>query len=159
MKFFSLLLFFFLCQYSYGQTENERIQADFQKTRELVDSNRFKIVFTIATPMSGVNIRIDSAQIIVDGNRASGYLPYYTAKYGFAMTGNKGVVFDNFVLNRSEKIKGRKVKKSIQYSFDIIGKNDAYRLQMDIQYDRTCYLYVTSNLRSPISYVGTICKL
>lgn len=159
MKFFSLLLFFFLCQYSYGQKESERIQTDFQETRELVDSNRFKIIFTIATPMSGVNIRIDSARIVVDDKRASGYLPYYTAKYGFAMTGNKGIIFDNIILNRSEKIKGRKVKKSIQYSFDIIGKNDVYRLQMDIQYDRTCYLYVTSNLRSPISYIGTIYKL
>lgn len=74
------------------------------------------------------------------------------------MTGNKGILFDNEMLNRTEKIKGRKVKKAIKYSFDIVGKNDIYRLEMDIQYDRTCYLYVTSNRRSPISYIGTIYK-
>lgn len=158
MKLILLLSLFYICQYSYGQTETERIQNDFQKTKEIVDGNHFKIVFSIATPLSGVNVRIDSAWVTVNGEKASGYLPYYTGNYGFSMTGNKGILFDNEMLNRTEKIKGRKVKKAIKYSFDIVGKNDIYRLEMDIQYDRTCYLYVTSNRRSPISYIGTIYK-
>lgn len=111
MKLILLLSLFYICQYSYGQNETERIQNDFQKTKEIVDGNHFKIVFSIATPLSGVNVRIDSAWVAVNGKKASGYLPYYTGNYGFSMTGNKGILFDNEMLNRTEKIKGRKVKK------------------------------------------------
>lgn len=159
MKF--LLLFFFLVPgfAGFAQTEAERIESDFKETQAIVESNRFKVVFTIATPLSGLNVRVDTAWLIIDGPEASGYLPYYTARYGYAMTGNKGIVFDNEMFARTEKVKGRNVRKAIKYTFGIVGKNDIYRMQMDIQYDRTCYLYVTSNQRSPISYVGTVYKL
>lgn len=156
MKFLQLLFLLFAGFSVFAQTEAERIEADFKETQAIVESNRFKVIFTIATPLSGLNVRVDTAWLIVDGPRASGYLPYYTARYGYAMTGHKGIVLDSEMFARTEKIKGRNVRKAIKYSFGIIGKNDAYRMQMDIQYDKTCYLYVTSNRRSPISYVGTI---
>lgn len=159
MRVIVFLVLCFLSEPLWAQSKKEEISQEFQNTLELVESKYFEIKFSIATPLNGTNIVTDSAQIIIKDNTATGYLPYYTAGYAFPMTGKKGIIFDNQMLNVSLKIKGRKYRKSIKFQFDIIGKNDSYKLQMDIQYDKTCYLFVSSIRRSPISYVGTIQKI
>lgn len=144
----------------------------FSQIQAMVDSNRFEIIFTIATthysyylqpttPYSDQNIRIrqDSAFIIVNDSLAAGYLPYFSGGYSFPQTGLKGVLFHNKMLNKMVKTRGKGRNQAIRYEFEVIGKNDNYKLAMDIQYDGTCYLYVNSSRRSPISYMGYIIRI
>lgn len=156
MKTFILLILLGICNVSFAQRHKEQIEKDFNRIWQIVESGHFTIKFSAATPYNGTNILTDSAQIVISDTIAIGYLPYYTRYYSLPMTGAKGIVFDNTILNKSIKIKGKNDKKVIKYQFDVIGKNDAYKLQMDIQYDGTCYLYVVSKQRGPISYIGTI---
>ena len=46
--------------------------------------------------------------------------------------------------------------QSIFYQFSVVGKNDTYKLSIDIRHDGTCYLFINSLKRSPISYTGQI---
>ena len=145
MKLFLLTLSLFIYLIGNSQTDKTRILTEFRHTQEIVESGKFRI-------------DIHSAWIAIDGEKACGYLPYYSSGYSFPKLGAKGINFDNMPFNKSLKIKGRNDKKSLKYSFGIVGKNDIYRIQMDIQYDGRCYIYITSNNHSPISYVGDIIK-
>lgn len=155
-----------------ARAQNSNTPLDFGQIRSMVDSNRFEILFTVATthynyylqpatPYSDENIRIDrdSAFMVVNDTIATGYLPYFSSGYSFPQTGLKGIIFDNKMITPSVKMKGKRNKQAINYQFDVIGKNDAYKIRLDIQYDGTCYLYVTSTRRSPISYIGKISPL
>lgn len=154
MKLFLLTISLCLYLTGNGQTEKNRILTEFRHIQKIVESDKFRIDIHIATPLNGMNIAVDSAWIVIDGEKASGYLPYYSSGYSFPRLGSQGINFDNMPFNKSLKIKGRNYKKSLKYSFGIVGKNDIYRIQLDIQYDGTCYIYITSNNLSPISYVG-----
>ena len=57
-------------------------------------------------------------------------------------------------LTRQTRGKGR--RQSIFYQFSVVGKNDTYKLSIDIRHDGTCYLFINSLKRSPISYTGQI---
>lgn len=141
------------------QAKEERIDDDFQRTKEIVESNRFKIVLSIATPLNGLNVKIDSTAVTVNDSVAKAGLPYYSSNYSYPQTGAKGIVFNNQILNRSVKIKGKKGKRSIAYQFEVVGTLDSYKLKTDIQYDGSCYLYINSTRRSSISYIGRIYPL
>lgn len=159
MKLPFILCFICLSANLFAQKKEENIKTDFKKVLEIVESNHFKINFTIATPLNGTNIQIDSAWVCVNADSASGYLPYYSPNYSFPRTGNKGILFDNQRLKQRFKIKGKRERKAIQYQFSVVGKNDNYTLKMDIQYDGTCYLHVVSILRGPMSYIGSLSAL
>ena len=143
--------------------------TDIQTIRTLVDSNRFEMQYTIATthhtfylqpmtPYTDQNIRIsqDSAFIVIRDNRAAGYLPYYGSGYAMPQTGPKGIVFSNTMTDLNKSIKGKGRHPSISYQFSVAGKNDAYKINIDIRYNGQCYLYINSLRRSPISYIGQI---
>lgn len=156
MKFIWALFLTFVIISTNAQVKECRIEEAFSQTLKRVETNHFRILFSIATPSNGSNIQIDSAWITIKSDSASGYLPYYSPHYSFPRTGNKGILFNNQILNPQMKVKGRKDKKSILYQFAIIGINDNYKFKLDIQYDKTCYLLVISKRRGPISYIGTL---
>lgn len=141
----------------------------FNIIQDLVDSNRFEMEYTIATthhtfylqpttPYSDQNIRIsqDSAFVIIRDSIAAGYLPYFGSGYSIPQTGAKGIVFRNKMLNLTKSTRGKGKRQSISYQFSVIGKNDSYKISIDIRNDGLCYLYVNSLRRSPISYIGQI---
>lgn len=143
--------------------------TDFKTIQALVDSNRFEMQYTIATthhtfylqpttPYSDQNIRIsqDSAFIIIRDSITAGYLPYFGSGYSIPQTGPRGIVFSNQMLNLSKNLKGKGRRQSISYQFSVIGKNDTYKISIDIRNDGQCYLYVNSLRRGPISYIGQI---
>lgn len=151
-----------------AQSEQKPI-TNFKTIQSLVDSNRFEMVYTIATthntfylqpttPYSDQNIRIgrDSAFVIVRDSMAAGYLPYFGTGYSFPQTGAKGIVFSNTMIDQTKATRGKGRRQSISYQFTIIGKNDTYKISIDIRHNGQCYLYVNSLRRSPISYVGQI---
>ena len=137
--------------------------------KEKVDSNRFKMQYTIATthhtfylqpttPYSDQNIRIaqDSAFVIIRDSIAAGYLPYFGSGYSIPQTGNRGIVFSNTMQDLTRQTRGKGRRQSIFYQFSVVGKNDTYKLSIDIRHDGTCYLFINSLKRSPISYTGQI---
>lgn len=153
----------------WATAQTEQPITNFDTIQALVDSNRFEMKYTIATthytfylqpttPYSDQNIRIaqDSAFVIVHDSIAAGYLPYFGSGYSIPQTGAQGIVFSNKMLDLSKAVKGRGKRRSIFYQFSVAGRNDTYKLSLDIRYDGTCYLYVNSLRRSPISYIGQI---
>lgn len=152
-----------------ARAQSEQPITNFKTIQSLVDSNRFEMVYTIATthntfylqpttPYSDQNIRIgrDSAFVIVRDSMAAGYLPYFGTGYSIPQTGAKGIVFSNKMIDQTQSIRGRGRRQSISYQFSVVGKNDTYKISIDIRYNGQCYLYVNSLRRSPISYVGQI---
>ena len=143
--------------------------TNFSQIKSMVDSNRFEMIYTIATthhtfylqpttPYSDQNIRIaqDSAFVIIRDSVAAGYLPYFGSGYSIPQTGAKGIVFSNKMLNLTKSIRGKRKKQAILYQFSIVGTNDTYKISIDIRYNGLCYLFINSLHRSPISYVGQI---
>lgn len=152
-----------------GKAQNIQTISDFQRIKAMVDSNRFETIYTVATthysyflepgtPYSDQNIRItqDSAFVIVRDSLAAGYLPYYGGGYTIPQTGAKGIVFSGKMIQPTSKIKGRGKRQSITYGFSVIGTLDSYKISIIIQNNGTCYLYVNSTKRSPISYIGRV---
>ncbi len=151
----------------YGQSPHP--VTDFSEIRQLIEDNRFEMVYTIATthhtfylqpttPYTDQNIRIarDSAFIIIRDSVAAGYLPYFGNGYSIPQTGAKGIVFSNKMLELTKSRQGRGRRQSISYRFSVVGKNDTYKISIDIRYNGQCYLFVNSLKRSPISYIGQI---
>ncbi|MEG0796273.1 MAG: DUF4251 domain-containing protein [Odoribacter sp.] len=143
--------------------------TQFAVIRQLVDANRFEMSYTIATthytfslqsttPYSDQNIRIaqDSAFIIIQDSVAAGYLPYFGTGYSMPQTGAKGIVFSNKMQDLTKSLKGRGRRQSIAYQFSVVGKNDTYKVSIDIRSNGQCYLFINSLRRSPISYIGQV---
>ncbi len=156
MRLFLIMLFLIGNYYCLAQNKSQQTEKKFEKILKTIENSQFTIAFNIAIPANDINIRIDSAYVYIQGDSACGYLPYYTAAYSFPQTGKKGIVFNNPMIQKTLKIKGKKNKKAIFYAFDIVGENDIYRLQMDIHSNAACYLLVTSRRRGPISYIGRL---
>lgn len=169
MKSYLLIFLLFGILPLQAQSKASRIAAEFEQTQKIVNSNHFKIDFTIATtynsyymtptqPNYNENIRIekDSAYVIINDTIAEGFLPYFGSGYSFPQVGAKGIVFANKMLDKTVRIKGKKGKRTIAYEFMVVGLLDSYRINLDIQYDGTCYLFVNSTKRSPITYQGKL---
>lgn len=165
--FFCGLLFLCITLSSFGQD----IQpiTHFNQIKNKVDSNRFEMQYTIATthhtyylqpttPYSDQNIRIaqDSAFIIIRDSIAAGYLPYFGSGYSIPQTGKRGIIFSNKMLDLVRQYRGKGRRQSIFYQFSVVGKNDTYKLSIDIRHNGICYLFINSLKRSPISYTGQI---
>lgn len=174
MKRYTILILLLVCGtlFAHAQRKSDRIAEEFAETQKIVDNGHFRMDFNIATTYNSYyqtpsqsnyneNIRIgkDSAYVVINDSIAEGYLPYFNSGYSFPKTGVKGIVFVSKMLNKTVKIKGKRGKRSISYEFDVIGLNDTYKLNLEIQYDGTCYLFVNSGKRSPITYQGKLCKV
>ncbi len=146
--------------------------TNFKSIRQSVDSNRFEMIFTIATthhtyylqpttPYSDQNIRIanDSAFIIVHDSIAAGYLPYFGYGYSLPQTGSRGIIFSNPMIDLTKSVRGKGRRQSIFYQFSVVGKNDTYKISLDIRHNGQCYLFINSLHRSPISYIGQIVEI
>lgn len=151
------------------QGQSPQPVTKFSVIQQLVDSNRFEMIYTIATthhtfylqpttPYSDQNIRIarDSAFVIIHDSLAAGYLPYFGTGYSSPQTGSRGIVFSNKMQNLTKSVKGKGRRRSISYQFIVEGKNDTYKISIDIRHNGQCYLFVNSLRRSPISYTGQI---
>lgn len=163
-------LILFSVNTSWSQNRIVKIEKEFTQIDSLVKSGSFKITFTLATPHqsffqrpdapygeNNIAIATDSAWIIVKDNLAKGQLPYYSSGLSFLQAKpQKRIQFDNYMIGKSVEIKGKKKKKAINYTFGIIGENNNYKLQLNIQYDGSCNLFIDSDGLPPISYLGTI---
>lgn len=169
MTHYYLFLFIGLLFFNPAKSQQNQAITNFEQIKTLIESNRFETEYTIATthhsyflepgtPYNDQNIRIgkDSAFIIIRDSIAAGYLPYFSYGYSIPQTGKRGVVFSGKMINQSTNMKGRGKRQSITYEFSVFGTNDSYRINMIIQNNGVCYLYINSTKRSPISYIGQV---
>ena len=162
-----IILGIFVCWYS--QLHAQTPITQFKTIQTLVDSNRFQMVFSIATthhtyylqpntPYVDQNIRIDqdSAFVVIQDSIATGYLPYYKSGYQTSQNEKKSIIFFNKMLNLKKQTHGKGRRQAIIYQFDVIGTNDTYKITIDIRYNGQCYMFVNSLKKSPINYTGQI---
>ena len=140
---------------SQAQNKKEtRFEKEFQKTLALVNSDQFTVKFYIATPTvqtlftppgAGANIDINpqNCYLSINDSLVTTQLPY----------------FGRATFSRTVKIYQNGKKKAIAYQITVRSNQDICYLNMDIQYDGTCYLYFSDRKRVPISYVGQITPL
>ena len=164
-----LLWFICLLVVSPAKAQTPVPVTKFSTIQRLVDSNRFEMVYTIATthhsfylqhgtPYSDQNIRItrDSAFVIIQDSIAAGYLPYFGSGYFIPQTGMKGIVFYNKMFDQTKSVLGKGPRQSIAYRFTVTGQEDIYKISIDIRHNGQCYMFVNGLKRAPISYVGQI---
>ena len=156
---------------SQAQNKKEiRFEKEFQKTLALVNSDQFTVKFYIATPTvqtlftppgAGANIDINpqNCYLSINDSLVTTQLPYFGRATWTSNSHLDSVSFNTVLFSRTVKIYQDGKKKAIAYQITVRSNQDICYLNMDIQYDGTCYLYFSDRKRVPISYVGQITPL
>ena len=156
---------------SQAQNKKEiRFEKEFQKTLALVNSDQFTVKFYIATPTvqtlftppgAGANIDINpqNCYLSINDSLVTTQLPYFGRATWTSNPHLDSVSFNTVLFSRTVKIYQDGKKKAIAYQITVHSNQDICYLNMDIQYDGTCYLYFSDRKRTPISYVGQITPL
>ena len=156
---------------SQAQNKKEiRFEKEFQKTLALVNSDQFTVKFYIATPTvqtlftspgAGANIDINpqNCYLSINDSLVTTQLPYFGRATWASNSHLDSVSFNTVLFSRTVKIYQDGKKKAIAYQITVRSNQDICYLNMDIQYDGTCYLYFSDRKRAPISYVGQITPL
>ena len=153
-----------------AQSKKEiRFEKEIQKTLALVNSDKFIVKFYIATPTvetlftppgAGNNIDIEpkNSYLWVKDSLVGVKIPYFGS--GAVKSGSQldSISFQNILFSRTVKVYWEGKKKAIAYQLTVMSGGNVYYLNMHVQYDGTCYLYLSDRRRSPISYVGQIVK-
>lgn len=153
-----------------AQKKEARFEKEFQKTLALVNSDRFMVKFYIATPTvqtlftppgAGVNVDINPKQcyLWIKDSLVGAKLPYFGPTTWSAKSQLDSISVQQILFSRTVKLHEEGKKKSIAYQITVLSENDIYYLNIDIEYDGTCYLYFSDRRRAPISYVGQIIPL
>ena len=165
------ILLYLYPSFSSGQKRSDRFEAEFQKTFQLVNSDRFMIRFFmatptgqtfVATPLEGPNVAIDPEQcyLEIQDSLISGRLPYFgNGSHWVPRPGQDSLRFNYILFSRTVKILPHGNKQSIAYQISILTKDNILFLHLDIRYNGTCYLYYNDQKRYPISYTGNIYPL
>jgi len=157
-----LVLFTFLIigvQTSFGQkkSKKERRMEQFAETQKLVDTKAFTFVPNRAFPQGGrsIDLTTNYGFIKIMNTKTEGDMPFFGRGYNVSYGGDGGIKFKETTIEK-EKIEVNKKKMRILYNFEAKGKNDTYRISMDISYSGNASVNVISNNRSAISYNGEI---
>ena len=170
MKRITFIFLIGILFYTTGQAQNKkeiRFEKEFQKTLALVNRDQFTIKFYIATPTVQTLFTPPGAGANIDINPKNCYLSIndslvttQQSNFGRAIwTSNShldSISFNTVLFSRTVKIYQDGKKKAIAYQITVRSNQDICYLNIDIQYDGTCYLYFSDRKRAPISYVGQI---
>ena len=164
----ALILMPFVLLFSFsaaGQSSKEKKAAqteqEFQKTKALIESNRFLFKLDHVFSQDGHDLTRFSPEgsITVTDSLVKGHLPFFGRAYSLPYGEGGGIEFDGIMKDRKIKIENRKRKKSVIYRFSITGQNDTYQITMDIAPGGNCSVNLNSNNRAPISYSGQVTPL
>jgi len=150
-----------------AQKRAARFEKAFQKTLALVNSDRFTVKFYIATPTAqtlftppgaGANIDINpqACHLSIKDSLVTSKLPYFGRAALTSKSQLDSISINSILFSRTVKIYRDGRKQAIAYRITVRTGEDLYYLNLDIQYDGTCYLYFSDRKRAPISYVGQI---
>lgn len=163
--FLTGILFFATSQ---AQNKKEiRFEKEFQKTLALANSDQFTVKFYIATPTvqtlftppgAGANIDINpkNCYLSINDSLITTQLPYFGRTNWTSNIQLDSILLNTILFSRTVKVYQNGKKKAITYQVTVRSNQNICYLNMDIQYDGTCYLYFSDRKRAPISYVGQI---
>lgn len=136
-------------------------QEEFIKTRQLVESNRFRIDIDRVYPQGGKDVTRFNPRgtVTIDDTLAKGTLPFFGRAYSLPYGEGGGIEFDAPVRDRTIKIERKKKRNIILYQFSVKGKGDTYRISLEINAGGNCSVNLISNNRASISYSGTVSPL
>lgn len=145
---------------SQKKTKKERRAEQFAETQKLVDSKQFIFVPDRAFPQGGrsIDLTTNYGFIKIMGEETEGDMPFFGRGFTVPYGGGGGIKFDKTTIE-NEQVQINEKKLRITYSFEAKGKDDHYRVSMDIGYSGNASVNVTSNNRSPISYNGEISEI
>ena len=142
-------------------SKEERAKKDmqaFNKTKELINGNVFKIEIDRVFPISGVDVSRFNPRgyVHVKDSIAEGKLPFFGRAYNIPYGDGGGIEFNSSIQELEQKVINKRKKKLILYNFTVKGKDDTYQLSIQITGGNNCNISLVSNHRAQISYSGTI---
>ena len=155
MKRITFIFLIGILFFTIGQAQNKkeiRFEKEFQKTLALVNSDQFTVKFYI-------DINPQNCYLSINDSLVTTQLPYFGRATWTSNSHLDSVSFNTVLFSRTVKIYQDGKKKAIAYQITVRSNQDICYLNMDIQYDGTCYLYFSDRKRAPISYVGQITPL
>jgi len=140
------------------KSKKEIRQEKFEQTIEMINKGEFKFEARRAFPQGGRSIDLSTNYgfITFKQDNAEGDLPYFGRAYTATYGGDGGIKFDGEMLSQKSDVNEKKQK--LIYTFEVRDK-DNYKVTMDIGYNGSATVSITSNNRSHISYQGDIIKL
>ncbi|WP_430815959.1 DUF4251 domain-containing protein [Carboxylicivirga sp. RSCT41] len=142
------------------KNKKEKRMEQFTETKKLVDSKQFVFVPDRAFPQGGrsIDLTTNYGFINILSDETEGDMPFFGRGFTVPYGGDGGIKFDKTAI-LNEEIELNEKKMRLSYSFEAKSKNDHYRIRMDIGYNGSTSVSVTSNNRSHINYNGDITKL
>ena len=140
------------------KSKKEIRQEQLAQTIELINKGDFKFEATRAFPQGGrsIDLTTNYGFITFKQANAEGDLPYFGRAYTATYGGDGGIKFNGEMLNKKMEVNEKKQK--ILITFEVRDK-DTYQVTMDIGYNGSSSVSITSNNRSHISYQGDIVKV
>lgn len=137
------------------QLKEEAKQEKQKQTALLVDSKEFVFVAKMVNPQGGRTINLTSNDYTIEfhPDLIKSDLPFFGRAYsGAGYGGDNGMKFEG----KPQAFSIKKTKKSHSIKVEVKGEHDFYSLSLDVYYDGSAYLSISSNNRSSISYNGDI---
>jgi hypothetical protein len=131
-------------------------QEQFEIIQNLVNTGQYKFQARKASPQKGPQIDLATTPnyLVVNKGKASADLPYFGRSFSVGYGGDGGIRFDGAMENIDVKRNDKKQKHTIK--FRVKGTNDTYSCTLVITGLESATLFVQSNNRGPISYLGAI---
>lgn len=134
----------------------EEQKIEIQKQIEaLINAKEFVFVARIANPMGmrSVDLTTNPNYVKFEPELIDSYMPYYGQAFsGVGYGGDTGLKFKN----KPDEFTVVKNKKNYQVDAKVKGETDVFRISLQVFFEGSASLSITSNNRSTISYTGEI---
>jgi len=154
-----ILSFMFASGFSQEKTKKElKEEKKIEKQRQIeamVNDTDFVFVARTALPtgMKSVNLTTNSNYVKFKPGLIDSYMPYFGRAYSSVGYGtDTGLKFSG----KPEELKIAKTKKGFQIDAVVNSTNDRFILSLNVGFEGSTSLTITSNNRSTISYQGEI---
>ncbi len=134
--------------------EEKKIEKQNQ-TEAMVNAREFVFVGRTANSsgMKSISLASNRNYVKFQPDMIESEMPFFGKAYGaVGYGGDSGLKFKG----KPEEFTAKKGKKNYQVDAVVKGTNDNYRLSLNVGFEGSATLTITSNNRSPISYSGQI---
>jgi len=138
------------------EIREEKAAQQKEQTARLIEGKTFEFIAEQAMPAKGRGISISSYHVKVIGDTIISHLPYYGRAYTPPISSSSSPLDFNTVAEGFTKSKHDK-KYEIEYKISY--KNDNIVYKFEIFHSGSASLFVNSNNRQPITYMGRIGEL
>ena len=141
-----------------AKNKKEKKGLGLEYYQKLIESKNFIIDINSVLPSNGMNTHRfnPSGEIKFNDTVTKVHLPYFGKVYNHTPGEDGGIVFESRRHEETIKSIVKKRNKHILYSFTADGRNDKYKFYIRIFGNGSANVDVSSNHKSPITYIGDI---